>query len=438
MGYAVWGAGHRGEIVHRILGGDAIACFIDSSPDKQEKPFCGKPVVSYAAWKAMGSRDIVVVSPFMSADIEKTLDSDGVPYFLLDECPPEFMGFGIQKAERHWDSLLAKVCDHAALYGVSLYTVWLLDCLKARGKEDVVLVRQPHAQKALLDRLSGLPVTDIVRAQKEGRQLYVCFYDDCFNDRIMPPSFVDLFDLSKGIVPHRNERIEKFRGSQKGRRCFVVATGPSLRMEDLDVLGKNGEFCISMNSIFYMFDRTSWRPDCYCVSDGLGIDIWKQKLLELPLKHIFIGDSVISLDYDSLPDNFYTFHVMTGRFWRTSPGVSDDFAARVYPGNTITSVCIQLAMYMGFSEIYLLGVDFNYKPGNQNHISSGDDPDEPTFSASFVSESDRWVLGCYKALRGYAGKRGIHIYNATRGGKLEVFERVDFDGLFGRFEPHGA
>ena len=38
---------------------------------------------------------------------------------------------------------------------------------------------------------------------------------------------------------------------------------------------------------------------------------------------------------------------------------------------------------------------------------------------------------CYEVCDTYAKAHGIKIYNATRGGKLEVFERVDFDDLMG-------
>ncbi len=35
----------------------------------------------------------------------------------------------------------------------------------------------------------------------------------------------------------------------------------------------------------------------------------------------------------------------------------------------------------------------------------------------------------YMSLREYAKEHGIRVLNATRGGKLEVFERVNFDKL---------
>ncbi len=40
----------------------------------------------------------------------------------------------------------------------------------------------------------------------------------------------------------------------------------------------------------------------------------------------------------------------------------------------------------------------------------------------------------YELCKEFAEKNGVKIYNATRGGKLEVFERVDFDSLFSKEE----
>ena len=37
------------------------------------------------------------------------------------------------------------------------------------------------------------------------------------------------------------------------------------------------------------------------------------------------------------------------------------------------------------------------------------------------------IMDGYKAAKQYADLHGIRICNATRGGKLEIFERVDFD-----------
>ena len=88
-------------------------------------------------------------------------------------------------------------------------------------------------------------------------------------------------------------------------------------------------------------------------------------------------------------------------------------------------MCIQLAVYLGFAEIYLLGTDFT---GVNNYGSKyGHFYDEKDLDS--VCYTDQVKLG-YEKAKQYADCHGIKIFNATRGGNLEIFERVDFDSLF--------
>ena len=80
---------------------------------------------------------------------------------------------------------------------------------------------------------------------------------------------------------------------------------------------------------------------------------------------------------------------------------------------------------MGFSEIFLLGCDCDYGTSKKNHIvdyNMGAKLDDLRMKATV----DNLILA-YKAAKRYADAHGVRIYNATRGGKLEVFERVDLD-----------
>ena len=100
----------------------------------------------------------------------------------------------------------------------------------------------------------------------------------------------------------------------------------------------------------------------------------------------------------------------------------------------MTYMCIQIAVYMGVKEIILLGVDHNYAVSRR--------PDGTIIKHEGVKnrfhEKDGIICVpslyamelAYKAAKKYADEHGIKIFNATRGGKLEVFERVDFDTLF--------
>ena len=101
---------------------------------------------------------------------------------------------------------------------------------------------------------------------------------------------------------------------------------------------------------------------------------------------------------------------------------SNDCYVRVYDGFSITYSIIQLATYMGFDEIYLLGADCTYM-GKQHHfIETG------VVDPGYKEASDR-LFASYGEAKRYAEANGIKIYNATRGGCLELFERVDLDEI---------
>ena len=81
---------------------------------------------------------------------------------------------------------------------------------------------------------------------------------------------------------------------------------------------------------------------------------------------------------------------------------------------------LQIAIYMGFKEIYLLGNDCSYSTDKQHFIESGH------YDKQAETVGERMIFA-FKIAKKYADKNGIKIYNATRGGMLEVFDRVDLN-----------
>ena len=93
---------------------------------------------------------------------------------------------------------------------------------------------------------------------------------------------------------------------------------------------------------------------------------------------------------------------------------------------------------MGFKEIYLLGIDHNFAIQRKRNGEIITNDIQNHFSAEYDSSKNRHFIemdidlatSAYECARVYAEKNNIKIKNATRGGNLEVFERVDFDSLF--------
>ena len=181
-----------------------------------------------------------------------------------------------------------------------------------------------------------------------------------------------------------------------------------------------------MNSIFLLFDETDWRPTYYGIQFPDFYSKYKSEIDQLDVEYKLAGD-VISKQV-KLSDDCYIYPLnMLNHNWphkKYHSKFSDNAFNVVYSGYTITYSLIQLAVYMGFKEIYLLGVDCNYSTNQSNHFKDYGIVDPG------VSTASKKMISAYKEAKKYADRNEVKIYNATRGGMLEVFERVNLDTLF--------
>ena len=92
-------------------------------------------------------------------------------------------------------------------------------------------------------------------------------------------------------------------------------------------------------------------------------------------------------------------------------------------------IMLQQAVLEGYKEIICLGLDLNYKPGiNDNYFT--DEYQLKHWSAVLADQTNRTHVLAHEIAQKSAGYQGTTIYNATRGGALEVYPRIDFDSLF--------
>lgn len=228
------------------------------------------------------------------------------------------------------------------------------------------------------------------------------------------------------------DKLKPLKGSHEGERCFIIGTGPSLRIKDLESL-KN-EYTFAPNRIFELFDKTDWRPTFYICQDHTIINKFRDQIKSVDCKLSFLP---IDHKAEFEGDKFRFFVLREQLFYPESAPFSNDVSKSIGQGYTVTYGAIQMAMYMGFTEIYLLGVDHNYnvirdakgrpvkKSNSKINYSLGISEFMPMQNLPRVEESTIAYETAEKASR----KKGVRIYNATRGGKLEAFERVNFDNI---------
>lgn len=235
------------------------------------------------------------------------------------------------------------------------------------------------------------------------------------------------FFRSKGFHDDRFQKLKSLKQKYSGQRCFIISTGPSLKLEDIEKL--NNEITFSMNSIVMMFEKTNWRPTFYGIQDCNAYANFQPYIMKNKFSIMLFSDYLLT--EHSIPETensiIFPLNYLNHRYSRKKLKYkfSDDAYFSVYDGASITYSLIEIATYMGFKEIYLLGCDCDYS-GPKKHFAD--------FDLSSNDHPESRMIAAYKKAKEYADSHGIKIYNATRGGKLEVFERVDFDSLFPKDE----
>ncbi len=234
-------------------------------------------------------------------------------------------------------------------------------------------------------------------------------------------------------------QLAEFKDIHRGRRCFVVGNGPSLNAMDLSPL--DHEITFGMNCIFLGFERFGFRPTYYTVEDVFVAEDNSRAINELTGMVKFLPLDLAHC----LADGPETCWVNFTRLYKPYPQFSDNAAAQVFWGSTVTYLALQLAYWMGCEPIYLIGVDFDYKvPGyaeGTEEITSRED-DVNHFHPAYFGPGKRWhhprldrVLPSYEKAQEFVTARGRRIVNATAGGKLNVFPRADYASLFATRRP---
>ncbi len=225
------------------------------------------------------------------------------------------------------------------------------------------------------------------------------------------------------------KRLWTFYNLHSGQRCFILGNGPSLRQTDLHLLRK--EFTFGLNRVYLLFPEIGFATTYLISINRLVLGQCAHEIASLDIPH-FVNWRMRKL-FQKDPNAFFLDTRFTG-----VNGFSPDPTRRVFEGYTVTYVAIQLAFFMGFSQVILVGVDHSFQTqGNPNRVvvSEGNDPNH--FSTSYFGKGFHWQLPdltnserAYLLANQVYQKSGRSIVDATIGGKLNVFPKVDYLSLF--------
>lgn len=252
--------------------------------------------------------------------------------------------------------------------------------------------------------------------------------------------------LEDPYLRNHKSRLLSLQGRHSGNRCFIMGNGPSINQTPLEKLAD--DYVWGLNRCYLLFDRIKWRPDFYIAVDTRVVPDNSSEILNVLKEEEIIAFFPIYYRIhkilSSLP-NIYWYRdrpidsSYPGGYFSTN---AYDFVRQV---RTVTIAAIQLAVFLGFNPIYLIGCDTTYKipdsveyeDSSKNYIRGTLNDDPNHFSPNYFGAGKKYhqpyparMIKSYKNAKQVCDQLGIKIINATYGGALEVFPRIDFETLF--------
>jgi hypothetical protein len=227
-------------------------------------------------------------------------------------------------------------------------------------------------------------------------------------------------------------RIREYKDIHKGKRCFIVANGPSLKQTDLNLLAN--EITFGMNRIYLYFDQIAFRPTYYVTVNELILEQFSSEIQKLSMP-MFLNWNRRS----------YFPSVSNAAFLKSKMVINDffqyDLTGPMVVGGTVTFVTLQLAYYMGFHEAVLVGLDHNYvEKGLPSGLETRTaEQDQSHFHPQYFPKGSKWQLPDlmrseidFDLAKKAFDADGRRVYDATIGGKCEIFEKINYLSLFSR------
>ena len=273
----------------------------------------------------------------------------------------------------------------------------------------------------------------------------------------LPLNFLILLSkVRKKFATNRTTpEIIKFKDIHKGKRCFILATGPSINQMDLTVLKDEISIAVSFFGYHKDIDKISPKyhfcaPNHEPLGEANALNYFHMfREHYSPELVVFLGITRYKYSFDKVlkrypeltpPNNYMIDYYKSVLIDDDNKNDSEIWDPLQCPMDMMTVAfgAIMLAAYMGCNEIYLLGCDYNYMRDLTGAKNQHFYPDSKTIQGrenisekgleSFF-ESSYWLWKRYRLVSEALRKRGVNIYNSSPDSSLDMFPKVSFESL---------
>jgi hypothetical protein len=238
------------------------------------------------------------------------------------------------------------------------------------------------------------------------------------------------FLLERKILKNSSneEYLRSIKDKLKGKPVIIVGNGPSLNITPLDVFKDIP--AIGMNKIDLIYKRIEWRPSMVVCTNGIVMKQHKSYYNRTKIT-TFLGYKARYFGVGKKNENV--------KYFLESPDA--DFQEDITKGmgscGTVTYNALQLAYYLGANPVIIFGVDHSFKTEvdtRANQIVMNKTEDVNHFDPNYFEKGTYWgVPNLDKSEKGYLEAKGIFeadgrkVYDATIGGKLDIFPKISLE-----------
>lgn len=240
----------------------------------------------------------------------------------------------------------------------------------------------------------------------------------------------------------------RYRNVHKGKRCFVIGNGPSASEQNLELLKDEIVFTVNKISLNPQFKLI--HPNYHFWADPGFFSVDNEDLSILEIMKNIPNDTECFFPY-SFSNQFIRKYGLNTQikvnYFEQNNMASDeciDFTGYIRPINTVVHGAIRLAIYMGVSEIFLLGCECTASMAYISIMASLSPPKTHSYERDESEEKrERYVyeqipvqeyfraqanvFDDFNSLYKVCMKQGIKMYNCTEGGLLRGIPRMRYD-----------
>lgn len=231
------------------------------------------------------------------------------------------------------------------------------------------------------------------------------------------------WSFSKIGVENR-KNLYSFKDIHKGKRCYLVANGPSLKQMDLSFIKNSISF--GLNRIYLAYDDMNFKNDYLVSINSLVLTQFKDEIKSLNIPKFLNWENRSSFSKEN------SIHYIYKSFLGDDFGI--DMSKSLNPAATVTYAALQIIYFMGFSEVIIIGMDHNFETKKKNRPNETEVRDEEVdnnhFHPNYFPKGSKWETPdlvsseyFYKIARKKFERDGRKIFDCTINGKCQIFEK---------------